>query len=56
MIFNIKAQLQSNIGEANELEMYLKEIMCVLQKTFSQAWAICAFVYECYVNESNSTS
>lgn len=56
MIFNIKAHLQSNIGKINNLGMYLKGIMCVVQKTSTQAWAICAFVYECNVKESNNTS
>lgn len=54
-IFNIKAQLQSNISETKKLEMDLKEIMCVLQKTFSQAWVtVHLFVSEMFMNPTIS--
>lgn len=36
MIFNIKAWLWSNVAENKKLEMYVKEIMCILQKNLSQ--------------------
>lgn len=48
---------RSSVCETKKLEMYVKEIMCILQKNFIQAQAHdSTFVCECNVHESNNIS